>query len=403
MGSLTLGTLLNLAAHTNPELASAQGRAEAARGRLIQAGLYPNPVFVPRWDEIGDRFNAGWGSPGATLTQEIVTAHKLKWAKAAAAAGVEAADWQAMTRFFDIRTRVRIAYYELLTAEREVEATRQLTRIADLALQAAQKLLAAGSGVRPDVIRARVDREQADLRHTVALRRLEAAGRLLATAVGAPDLPGLNTAGGDRPFLPVAASLEQPIPDWDYDALRQAVLARSSEVQEAQALVLQAERLLGQAHANAIPNLTVAVRPFYATFENDMRVLVEFGGPIPIFNRNQGNIRAAQADLARARADAHVVELRLIDRLTAAYQRYRTARRQVESYEKTILPEAREALRLVRLGYEKGDPKYDFTALLQAQQTVEQTQLLAVQARGDLWRAISEVAGLLQMDLGDEK
>jgi len=66
--------------------------------------------------------------------------------------------------------------------------------------------------------------------------------------------------------------------------------------------------------------------------------------------------------------------------------------------------QATEALRLLRLGYEKGDPKYDYTSLLQAQRTLVQSQLAHVQARGDLWRAISEVAGLLQSDtLGPPK
>ena len=52
--------------------------------------------------------------------------------------------------------------------------------------------------------------------------------------------------------------------------------------------------------------------------------------------------------------------------------------------------------RLVRKGYESGDPKYDFTAVLQAQQTLAQARLAQVQALGNVWRAVSEIAGMLQ-------
>src|SRR5262245_5490856 len=48
---LTLKNLLALAEKNHPVLAIARARIEAARGRLVQAGLYPNPIVTPRVDE----------------------------------------------------------------------------------------------------------------------------------------------------------------------------------------------------------------------------------------------------------------------------------------------------------------------------------------------------------------
>jgi outer membrane protein TolC len=73
-------------------------------------------------------------------------------------------------------------------------------------------------------------------------------------------------------------------------------------------------------------------------------------------------------------------------------------RPQAETAQKEILPKARESLRLVQLGYERGDPKYDFTALLQAQQTLAQVRLMYVEALGELWKAVSKLSGLLQQE-----
>lgn len=387
-GPLTLDALLDLAARNSPDLAAARARADVARGKLVQAGIYPNPIFTPRVDELGQVANPG-GKPGLTMAQEIVTAHKLQIAQAAAAQGVAAADWQAVTRWFDVTTRVRLAYYELLTARREYEASEEVLRLADDGLRANERLEEAKIALRPDVLRARVEREQSAVRLSVSRRRLETAGRLLAAAVGLSE-------GALPTPLTVVGTLEEAPPDFDWQSLVASVLARSSEVQEALALALQAEQLLNRALADRKPNVTLTVRPFYSYPDRDTEVLLEVGTPLPVWNRNQGNILAARADVDRTRAEARAIELRLTERLAASFQRYQAARRQAEAYAKQILPDARESLRLVRVAYDRGDPKYDYTAVLQAQQTLAQAQLANVQALGELWRAVAEIGGLLQ-------
>jgi cobalt-zinc-cadmium efflux system outer membrane protein len=392
---LTLERLLDQAVHTHPDVAIAKARAEAARGRLIQAGLYPNPTASIRFDELNNP-DGRLGMPGSTITQNIVTAHKIPLAKAAAAHGVSAADWQAITQWFNARTRVRLAYYELLTAQRELEVNRGLVRVAEEGLKAARKLLQAGTGTQPDVLRAEVDLEQSRIRVGVSERRVEAAGRLLATAVGLPVPP--CEAGGLGLTPLVVGSLDGPVPVLLWQPLLEAVLHRSSEVQEAQALVLQAQKLVERAKAECWPDIQAQLRPFYSVPGKTMEGLVEITAAIPIFNRNQGNIYAARADVARALADVRAAELRLTERLTASYQRYQAARQQVARYEEKILPNAQESLRLVRVGYERGDPKYDYTTVLQAQLTLEQVRLATVGARGELWRGLAEIYGLLQQD-----
>src|SRR6185503_5854885 len=107
-----------------------------------------------------------------------------------------------------------------------------------------------------------------------------AARRLLATAVGVPDLPLDKLAG----------SLDQAPPDLAWETLRQTVLDQSSEIQEAMALVQQDEQLLQRARAENIPDVNVAVRPFYSAPDREFRVQVALAAPIPVWNHNQGNI-----------------------------------------------------------------------------------------------------------------
>jgi cobalt-zinc-cadmium efflux system outer membrane protein len=386
-GPLSLARLLALAERNSPDLAVARAQADAARGRLIQAGLYPNPMVSWEADDLNSRFNAA-GMQGPMLSQQIVTADKLRLSQAAAAQGVAVADWQALTRWFEVVTRVRLAYYEALTARRDVQTNEEVVRIAQEGLDVAEKLLKAGTGTRPDVLRAQVELEQSRIRLGLAERRQQAAWQMLALAVGVPALPATSLHG----------SLEAPPPRYDWQPVLEGVLARSSELQEARAAVQQAEAMLRRAQVEWVPNLQLSVRPFYAFPEQKALVRVEAGAMLPLFNRNQGNIAAAQADLARAHQEVRQAELRLTERLTGAYQRYQNARLQTEVYDKQILPNAAESLRLVRLGYERGDPKYDYTAVLQAQRILVEARLAYVQALGDLWRAASEIAGLLQLD-----
>jgi cobalt-zinc-cadmium efflux system outer membrane protein len=382
---LVLDQLLVMAEVNHPDLAVARQRAEAARGRLIQAGLYPNPVLQWEADEMNSKPKTA-GTQGPVLTQTIVTCGKLRYAQRAAAAGVEASDWQAMTRWYDVATRVRFAYYEVLTALGEMQVSREVVQLTKDAEDAAKKLKLSGAGTLPDVLRAEVEVEQSQVRLSNAEQRARAAWKLLAVAVGVPELT----------HQPIDNSLEAAAPEYTWETVVRTVLTRSSELQEAEAIVAQAEQLVMRAEAEKVPDFQLLVRPFYSYVDNRTELKVQAGMALPIFNRNQGNIASARADLARAHEEVRQVELRLTERLTLAFQRYRQSQQQATVYRTKVIKKAVDSLELVKKGYASGDPKYDFTAVLQAQQTLAQARLAQVQALGNLWRAVAEIAGLLQ-------
>ncbi len=386
----SLDDLLTLATSRHPELRSARARVEAAQGALIQAGLYPNPMIGPAFKEIGHRDNA-WGEIGVELSQTIVTAGKLELARAAAAHGVTAADWQAHTQWFMVVTRVRLAYVELLAAQRERDTIIDIERAAKDILQAAQTLEKAGAGNRPDVIRAEVELQQQTLRKAVADSKVEAAQRALAAAVGVPDVE-LSALRGDLAKAPPAYAWNTLI-DWTLQA--------SAELQEARAMVAQREALLQRARAEVTPDINLKAMPVYSNPERQWKGELMVIAAVPIRNRNEGNILAAKAEVAKVRADEEATALRLRERLAAVYQRFQAAQVQVDAYGKKkvgIVDKARESLKLVEVGYRGGDAKYGYTALLQAQQVLFAAQLAEVQALAEWQRAAAELAGIAQLD-----
>jgi cobalt-zinc-cadmium efflux system outer membrane protein len=62
-----------------------------------------------------------------------------------------------------------------------------------------------------------------------------------------------------------------------------------------------------------------------------------------VWNRNQGTIRQAQADLARSQAEVVRVELSLRQRLADAFNAYLTAQQTARIYRESNVPKAAEA------------------------------------------------------------
>jgi cobalt-zinc-cadmium efflux system outer membrane protein len=269
-----------------------------------------------------------------------------------------------------------------------VETATSLVGIAEKAVEAAQSLIKAGLGNQPDLLRAQVELEQVRVQHDNAVTRFDVAWRRLAFAAALPDLPPCELVG----------TLAENLPAYSLDALRAEMLARSSQVRDVHARILQAEQALRHANAMKYPNIVVQAVPFYSTFERDTRVDLGARVDLPIFNRNQGNIYAAQSQLAAVTAEAGQLELRLSDQLADVFRRYEVARQRVEAFRVRVLPRARESVRLVRIGYASGDPKYNYTTLLQSQQVLFQSEVLSVEALGEAWRTAAELGGLLQWE-----
>lgn len=114
---------------------------------------------------------------------------------------------------------------------------------------------------------------------------------------------------------------------------------------------------------------------------------------VTVWNRNQGAISEARFNAAAAQRALEQLELGLQERLAPVYERYTTARSQVEQYRSVILPTAEKALDLVRQSYQAGE--VGFINLLTVQRTFAQTNLASLDALRELKTAEAEIDGLL--------
>jgi cobalt-zinc-cadmium efflux system outer membrane protein len=377
----TLAELESLALNHNPTLSQSAARITAAQGRYVQGGLYPNPSIGYVGDEIGNEGRGG--QQGAFVGQRIITAKKLQLNRAAGAQEIAQAEWAWQAQQRRVVNDVRVAYYELLVARRAVELQDQLQSIGQQGVKSAEALEVAKEVSRTDVLQARVEAEAAAIQLQNARNRYQAAGRKLAAVVGVPDLD-VRLLQGD---------LDADRDPRSWETALATLLAESPELAQAQAGVQRAHWALQRECAGRVPNIDAEASVKYDHATQNTVAGVTIGVPLPVFDRNQGNIRRAQAELIAAEQEVHRLELQLRDRLAAVFQRYENAQQQVERYSRNVLPVAKESLDLVTAGYRQGE--FPYLTLLTAQRTYFRVSLTYLESLRELRASTVAIEGLL--------
>ena len=385
----TLDEFSSLALQNHPRMKAARASVEGARGEAVQARLYPNPTLAGSSPQLAGP-DSQWNG---FVSQEFVTAGKLKLAQQAALRGVQRTEYELVRARYEVLTGVRRAFYKLLVAQRKLIIFKQLYDISNRSYRLGQDLAAAGEGTKADTLFWSIERDRAEVRLLNATVDIETGRRELATAIGLP-MADVGSIEGD---------LFQVLPNFDLKHLQRIVIARNADPQAAQADIARAQWQLERSVVEPIPNVTVMggyqrqVTPvgLVGAPEQDQGVL-EVSCTIPLFNRNQGNIRAARAEIAKARAGLRSVEIGLAEQTARIINEYRQARRQAEWYQELILPKAQETVRVTQLLYSEGE--LTFLRLLEAQRILTETELSYVQSQGTRWASAAEIANLLQLE-----
>ena len=117
---------------------------------------------------------------------------------------------------------------------------------------------------------------------------------------------------------------------------------------------------------------------------------------IPVWDRNQANIRAAPANVGAAQQNLRNVQNNFLNQVANSHSQYQAALAVVRRYEQDILPITRETLQLALKRYQSGET--NFLTYLQVQKTMVQANLDYLDALTNLWKNAVDLAGLLQME-----
>lgn len=381
--ALTLDDWIRVARQCNPELRQAGFEVQAAAGRAVQAGLYPNPTISAEGSELGNRNGSGGFVTAPIVTQEIITAGKRRLSREVGEQAVDGARWRQLARRIDVFTAVRREYFGLLAAQARVDIGEQLVRMATEATEVTETLVRAGQAAPLELTQIRVELNRFRAELDDARQQRTAAWRRLAAVAGVPDLSE----------QPVSGSLETPWPTYEFASAQVRLVESHPELRAARAEVVKAQLALRRARVEPVPNMV-----FGAGYERDNvdgqdQWVFRASVPLPLFNRNQGAIEAAGAELGRAGAEVDRVHNALIGRLATAFGQYSAACQRAERYRGSVLPDARQAYELALGAFRAGQLGY--LGVLQAQRALAETQLEYTRALTELWQAAAEIAGLL--------
>ena len=367
--TLTLTDAMVLALQGNPGLAAFSFEARAAEARVLQARLLPNPGIEMAVDEY-DRGGSGFNSAESVvaLGQVFELGRKRHWRTRVAEAQGELAGWDYEAKRLDVLTETARRFMTVMAAQERLGILRSAAELAEGTSRAVLERVDAGKEPPLQAAKSDAELEMARLDAQAALSTLESARRNLAAMWGATEPAFQSVQGSLHNVLESIPGLEElrPLlrlnPDlarWETElGLRQAALASEK--------------------AARIPDLDGSLG--IMQFEEDETDALAFsmGFPLPLFDRNQGNIAAARHGLSKVEAERAAAEVALDNELASAHAELEVFHKRVATLRDKVVPAMEQAFHAAHQGYQQG--KFGFLDMLDAQRGLFQAREAFVDA-----------------------
>jgi cobalt-zinc-cadmium efflux system outer membrane protein len=375
---LSLAKAIELALEGNPEVAAAKRQWEATEGQVLQGRSRPNPELAYSLEDTRSKTR--------TQSWQLNLPVELGGKRAARTKAAEKTREQAQAQLAELQATVRAnvaaAYFDVLTAQERLVLARDSAALAKSSTDTVSKRVAAGKVSPVEESKARV--AEAGVRVELAQAASEqrnALSRLFAL-LGRIDAPYtvLEGKAENLPSVPSLADLQPLI-----SSAPGVVLARI-EVDRRKALTALEQ-------SKRVPDVTVSVG-MQRSNETQRNVLL-FGVsvPLPVFDRNQGNLLEALKLEDKARDELQAASVRLHSEVAQAQERLSTITAEVQSLQQDVLPGAKSAYDAATIGFENG--KFNFLEVLDAQRTYFTAKSQYLKALGEAHRAAADIDRLL--------
>lgn len=361
----------------SPTAMEAGALQEAAEARVRQARVRPNPTLAL---DVENAFGSGpfegFGNAETTLG---VTQDLELWGRRGARVDVARAEAGALALRRDLAVvdaagRLALVYAEAEAAERRFHLAEEALSVTLADARAALTLVEEG---REPMVRAlQGESEAATARASLDEAQAErdaAFARLTAVAM----LP--------TPVTSIKASLIDQVPSTAMSGDAATLVVRVAEAERE-----TAERQIAVERIRDRPDVSASVGVRRYDAEDATALTVGFSLPLPLFDRNRGNIDAALADFRAA--DARLLNARQesqADR-NAAKARLNASASRVSATDAGVTA-AQEAYRLSRIGFDAGrisqlELRVSRAALISARNAAVDARLARVRAEIDLAR-----------------
>jgi len=378
---VTLETLQQLALNNNPAVLQGSSAANKAAGIRTQVGLGPNPTIGYSGQEIGN--DGAAGQQGAFVSQTFVRGGKLAANQDVVGHEQQAILWQVEALRQRVRTDISTRFYAALAAQERIRLAREFLEVANEGVTTSEDRIKAQVGTRPDLLQSEIQVTEVELAIRRAEFAFEAAWKELVAIAGVPDMPPAELVG----------SLDIPAADRDMESVYTQIETESPVVRSAEARVRRAKANMYRQQIQPIPNVTGQLGVGYDNATGDGFANVQLSLPVPVRNRNEGNISAAHAEFWEATQNVQRLKMQLRARLATVLRDYQSAATAVRQYESAIIPKAEETLQLILKAQEAGE--IGFLRVLTARRSVFEANQQYVSAQAQLAQADTVLGGLL--------
>jgi cobalt-zinc-cadmium efflux system outer membrane protein len=389
---VTLEQVQKIASEANPTLRQAEAEMRAARARQQQSGLYPNPTVAYTGDEIRGG-SVGGGKQGFFVQQTVVTGGKLGLSRKMFGKDVKLAEIEAEEQKIRVLSAVKMAFLRVLAAQELLFARRDIATIAQDAVATQRRLMNTGQADESEVLEAEVQAQRTRMSARMQENTLREEWRSLAAVIGQPDLP-LATVAGD---------LEKGWPELNEEEAVESIVKQSPAARIAETAETRAQSVLERARHDAIPDVQIRGGLEYnhellgsAPFAKGWEGIAEVAVQVPLFNRNQGNVAAARADIDRAGLEKKRIALTLRERAASAVDQYANARLMAMEYRDEMLPRAKKAYGLMVDKY--GQMLASYPRVLDSQRRLYELQIEYIAALEGVWTNGIALQGYLLTD-----
>ncbi len=379
---LTADAAVREALGANRDLQAAIETIAIARGRLLQAGRLENPELGGAYaDDFA--FNAE-GERNATvgLAQRFPITSRLAREKDVAAQEVAIAEAEVRDFARKLIAEVEGTFFVVRALDERSAVNAELIESVRRVEQTTARRLEAAEVSPAEVSLLRIERLRLEQEAQRLVREREVAGVLLTRLFGRASSEEIVPVGELDPgalVLPDAAAEGTDRPD--LEAARRQIERADADLDLARAEAWQDWSVgLGYEYDRQVIDAPTPI-----PIQTDSFLTLGVSVPIPLWNRQQGRIAAAQAELRRSRQSRDGLTLRVEEEIRAAEARVRTLRSSVDSYAQEILPEATRSQELFERGYRQG--LVGIAELLQAQRQYNEARALYVELLGDLRQA----------------
>lgn len=382
---LAMDTAVREAIANNLELAAGRYGVAISKAREITARLRPNPVVSLSADHL-DVLGTGYSANNNAGPNEFAWRTDFileRGGKRAARMELAAAETSAAELRFEDALRKLV--YDVQSAFIDVQAAKEAIHLAQDNLRTLNAIVEInGERVRTgDLAAVELERSRlAAMQYQTAVRQgelqLRQAGTRLGLLLGRPATVDLDVEGPIRRDDAVR----------NFETIRLAASERRPDIREARQTEVRNQADLRLQIAQGLIDYSAGVE--YRRQQgvngtgNSMGVFVS--APLPVFNRNQGEIVRAQREIAQAGAQLHAVEARVTSEASIAWQQYATARGLLESIETSMLGKAKEVRDTTEYSYRRGEAT--LVEFLDAQRAFNDVMQSYSVARADYARAL---------------